>query len=65
MVIRFGAAATPRANCVMELLVVVAVATAGVILAAALALGPWRWLGPGHSPVVRFDPPAVAVHPRG
>ncbi|GII21089.1 hypothetical protein [Planosporangium mesophilum] len=53
-----------RGSGVGEVLVVVAVAAAGVLFAAALALGPWPTAGAGHSQVVRFDPPAVTA-PRG
>ncbi|MGC9668832.1 hypothetical protein ACNTMW_20020 [Planosporangium sp. 12N6] len=52
-----------RAAGVGELLVVVAVALAGVVSAAVFALGPWLATG-GQPPVVRFDPPAVTA-PRG
>jgi hypothetical protein len=58
---KLGAAATPRATGLFELMVVVGVAAAGVLFAAVLALGPWLAVGPGHPPVIRYDPPAVTA----
>jgi hypothetical protein len=55
-----GAAARPTG--VMELLVVVGIAAAGVLFAAVLVFGPWTVAGPVHSPVVQFQPPAVVAH---
>jgi hypothetical protein len=44
-----------------ELLVVVAVAVAGVLCAAALAFGPWPGTPTAQPSVVQFDPPVGAT----
>lgn len=61
MMVGPGAAAGRRAANVGEMLVVVAVAAAGVLCAAVLAFGPWPGPGStaGHPRVVQFDPPPV------
>jgi hypothetical protein len=64
MGVNVGAAAGRRATDLGELLVVVAVAAAGVLCAAVLAFGPWPAAGAGHPLVVQFDPPPVTA-PRG
>lgn len=56
-----GVAMGRRAAGLGEVLVVVGVGAAGVLIAALLALGPWPAAGAGHSPVVRFDSPAVSA----
>jgi hypothetical protein len=56
--------AATRPTGLMELLVVVGIATAGVLFAAVLVFGPWTVAGPTHPPVVQFQPPAV-VAPHG
>ncbi|NJC69558.1 hypothetical protein HC031_07455 [Planosporangium thailandense] len=67
MMVGPGAASGRRAANVGEMLVVVAVAAAGVLGAAVLALGPWPGPEPaaGHPPVVQFDPPPVRVVQHG
>jgi hypothetical protein len=62
MGINMGAVVGRRATDLGELLVVVAVAAAGLLCAAVLAFGPWLASGAGQSPVVRFDPPPAASH---
>jgi hypothetical protein len=59
-----GSKLAARPTGLRELLVVVCIAAAGVLFAAALALGPWAFAGSAHPPVVQFQPPAV-VAPHG
>jgi hypothetical protein len=50
---------------ILEVLVVVGIAAAGVFVAAVVALGPWLPVGGDYPPVVRYDPPAVVTAPHG
>jgi hypothetical protein len=50
---------------ILEVLVVVGIAAAGVFVAAVVALGPWLQAGGDYPPVVRYDPPAVVTAPHG
>lgn len=61
MGVNLGTVVGRRSAGFAELLVVVGVAVAGVLCAAVLVFGPWLASGAGQSPVVRFDPPPVAV----
>jgi hypothetical protein len=61
MRVNLEAAVGRRATGLGEMLVVVAVAVAGVLCAAVLAFGPWPGSGTVQAPVVQFDPPPVAA----
>jgi hypothetical protein len=62
---KIGAAATLHGTGILEVLVVVGIAAAGVLAAAVVALGPWHPAGADYPPVVRYNPPAVVTAPHG
>ena len=50
---------------ILEVLVVVGIAAAGVFVAAVVALGPWHPVGVDYPPVVSYNQPAVVTAPHG
>jgi hypothetical protein len=61
MRVDLGGAVGRRGTNLGELLVVVAVAVAGVLCAAVFAFGPWLGAATAHPTVVQFDPPRVTT----